>query len=154
MKDAEKTLRTKYKSARKALVGKPKKNAEPLSLEEKLKKFSLECISIIDDYRTVINRVDEEGYVSFSGPQAAMMIGLGEGGERIVRATVAKMLNNHTDSRCANLLSGLNIEMSKVIDVVKRGMLKIEGSNMDFDFVVSAKDSDADLTTFLINQIY
>ena len=147
LKDAEKTLRTKYKSARKALVGKPKKNAEPLSLEEKLKKFSLECISIIDDYRTVINRVDEEGYVSFSGPQAAMMIGLGEGGERIVRATVAKMLNNHTDSRCANLLSGLNIEMSKVIDVVKkRNAKKIEGSNMDFDFVVSAKDSDADLT--------
>ena len=65
LKDAEKTLRSKYKSARKALVGKPKKNAEPLSLEEKLKKFSLECISIIDDYRTVINRVDEEGYGKF-----------------------------------------------------------------------------------------
>ena len=135
------SLRTDYKKAKGKLLHKDKRATEK-PLHERIDQFSLDCSTIIDIFRSEVNKVDESGMPSFSGPQAAMMIGLGEGGERIVRATIAKMLNNHTDTRCSNLLSGLNIDMNKITEVVKKRSPETGTGNLEFDFVVSTSNPE------------
>lgn len=111
-----------------------------------LEDFSESVNVILEEFAEKIREAANSGIVTHSGPSAAMMIGLGQGGEAIVRAAMAKMLNNHTDTRCANLLSGLNINMREVNESIETFKKSDDSYQSKYDFSVDASDED-DLIT-------
>ena len=76
-----------------------------------LKSVANKINAIINEYRNTIDEKNADSIVTHSGANAALMIGLGQGGEQIIRAAMAKILNTHTDSRCRNIIRGLNIDL-------------------------------------------
>jgi hypothetical protein len=85
-----------------------------------LSDFGNRIKTITDSFFDEISRADAEAIITHSNAPGALMIGLGQGGEQIVRATLAKMLNNNTDTRCKNLLKGLNIDLEKLNDLMAK----------------------------------
>jgi len=108
------------------------------SLEANLNIFAQAIELKISALQEIIAELEYSNMASHSGPSGAMMIGLGQGGEQIIRAAMAKMLNTQSDERCENLLRGLNIDL----DEIKPQMVK------DFDVTISDSGHDAIVTAF------
>ena len=79
-----------------------------------LTNFSQNVNNSLTEFQDGINDLDAGELAKHSDAPSALMIGLGQGGEWIVRATLAKLLNNNSDTRCRNLLKGLNINLKEV----------------------------------------
>ena len=79
---------------------------------EELKSFDALLITALESFKEVLWEADLDQTGNAAGEAGALMIGLGEAGEHIVRAALAKMLNNYNDSRCRNLLNGLGIDVA------------------------------------------
>ena len=108
------------------------------STDKKLKVLSQHLYQAISDFRETVELQDNLASIRSSSESAALMIGLGEAGENILRATMVKLLNNHTDRRCKNLLYGMNINQ-KSIEEYKR-----EGVPEGFDFAWEDKPDTED----------
>ena len=82
-------------------------------------KFCVNLETLITEFGQKVDELSAESNVIHSGPNAALLIGLGQGGEQIVRAAMAKMMNTLSDTRSTNLLTGLNVnldDLKKVVD--------------------------------------
>lgn len=101
-----------------------------------LAAFGNRIKTITDSFFDDITRADAEAIITHSNAPGALMIGLGQGGEQIVRATLAKMLNNNTDTRCRNLLKGLNIDIEKL-----NGLIAKEKDSFDVAIPAGANDT-------------
>lgn len=101
-----------------------------------LRAFSAKLLDAITICRDLVEIQENQVTIQSSGESAALMIGLGEAGENILRATMVKLLNNHSDRRCKNLLYGLNLD----INIIKQ-FSKDNKSNFDFKLT---KDSSLD----------
>ncbi len=76
-------------------------------------KFAEQITNHIITYHGEI--VGDQFYIGeSSGTPKTMMIGLGQAGQQIVRAAVARMLNTLTDVRSQNMLKGLGLELDEV----------------------------------------
>ena len=82
---------------------------------ENFEKFVQAVGKICNDFTKEVNE-QYTGSTDVSGPPKAMMIGLGQAGQQIVRAAIARMLNTTTDVRSQNMLKGLNVNWEKVRD--------------------------------------
>lgn len=102
----------------------------------KLNQFKNEVHQIINQFKGTIEGKNAESVVTHSGSNAALMIGLGQGGEQIVRAAMAKMLNTTSDARSNNLLTGLNLNMEEVKDMIRKrdGEIDLKISDSDKDY--------------------
>ena len=88
------------------LNGKAKKNLTPMQL---LNGFEKEITQSIDNYTNTLEQSGYSGDNSASGV-GVLMIGMGQGGQQILRASMAKMLNTLTDERSRNMLNGLGVD--------------------------------------------
>ena len=112
-----------------------KGSSEPT--DKKLKLLSQNLYLAISNFRETVELQDNLASIRSSSESAALMIGLGEAGENILRATLVKLLNNHTDRRCKNLLYGLNINQNSIEEY------KREGVPEGFDFAWEDKPDAA-----------
>ena len=147
LKDALTTLIDGYKKAKnklfEILIEGENSNKDPVRHKDyssHLRTFASKCGLLIGTFSDEVEEVISSGIVTHSGPSAAMMVGLGQGGEAIVRATMAKMLNNHTDTRCANLLSGLNININEVVNAIEHS----KHENFNFNINVKNKPTEGE----------
>ena len=87
-----------------------------LSPEKLLDRFEKKVSLIIDTY---VNILEESGYTgdNSSSGVGVLMIGMGQGGQQILRASMAKMLNTLTDERSRNMLNGLGIDKAEMDDI-------------------------------------
>ena len=108
------------------------------SLKANLNIFAQGIELKISALQEIIDELEYSTQVIHSGPNGAMMIGLGQGGEQIIRAAMAKMLNTQSDQRCANLLTGLNIDL----DEIKPKDVK------NFDICISDESHNSIVTAF------
>ena len=68
----------------------------------------------INSYATKLTQTRASDLLSpTDGSPKTLMIGLGQAGQQITHAAVAKLLNTQSDSRSVNLLRGLNIDTTK-----------------------------------------
>ena len=152
IKISQQNLFVDYKKTRKSLIDKlvieiDTSDISSSQKEDLLHTFSSEVEMLLQEFLDQIQEAKNSGVITHSGPAAAMMIGLGQGGEAIVRAAMAKMLNNHTDTRCSNVLSGLNINMNDVVKaVMPQKQDPREVSDSKFNFSVDATDKDEKVT--------
>ena len=108
---------------------------------ELLYNFGNRIKTITDEFFDEISRADAEAIISHSNAPGALMIGLGQGGEQIVRAAMAKMLNNNNDTRCRNLLKGLNVDIEKLTS-----LLKNKKKSFEIAINTSGKDNFNEIT--------
>jgi hypothetical protein len=108
------------------------------SLKANLNIFAQGIELKISALQEIIDELEYSTQVVHSGPNGAMMIGLGQGGEQIIRAAMAKMLNTQSDERCENLLTGLNIDL----DEIKPKNVK------NFDICISDESHNSIVTAF------
>jgi hypothetical protein len=78
-----------------------------------LEVFVSEVEKYISGYANKLSqaRISDMSNRSYGAPRT-MMIGLGQAGQQITRAAVAKLLNTQADARSRNMLKGLGIEIS------------------------------------------
>ena len=107
-----------------------------------LKSVANKINEVINIYRNTIDEKNADSIVTHSGANAALMIGLGQGGEQIIRAAMAKILNTNTDSRCRNIIRGLNISLEE-LEAFKQ---KADG-NIDL-FIKDESEYSADISMF------
>ena len=126
IKEAEGSLKTVYEEKLKLFVDD----------KIKLNQFKNEVHQIINLFKGTVEGKNAESVVTHSGSNAALMIGLGQGGEQIVRAAMAKMLNTTSDARSSNLLTGLNLNMEEIKDMIrtKDGKIDLKISDSDKDY--------------------
>ena len=108
------SLRTHRYDMHKAYVNLVNELGEDISWEN-FEKFVQAVGKICNDFTKEVNE-QYTGSSEASGPPKAMMIGLGQAGQQIVRAAIARMLNTTTDVRSQNMLKGLNVNWEKVRD--------------------------------------
>ena len=86
--------------------------------EQGLESFVTKIEKLISGYANKLSqtRISDMANRSYGAPRT-MMIGLGQAGQQITRAAVAKLLNTQADARSRNMLKGLGIEVS--LDEIK-----------------------------------
>ncbi len=105
LRDSRQELHNAYRSHITELAGE--------FTEVKFEKFAEKITNDIISYHTQI--VGDQFYIAeSSGTPKTMMIGLGQAGQQIVRAAVARMLNTLTDVRSQNMLKGLGLDLDEV----------------------------------------
>jgi len=118
------TLITQYKTRKtklfKDLFELRKKDGES-SGRQLFEKFCVQLDGILSEFEKTLEEIHSDMTVVHSGPNAALLIGLGQGGEQIVRAAMAKMMNSLTDTRSKNLLTGLNVNISELKEAIDDG---------------------------------
>ena len=86
--------------------------AEPSEVKDALLRFQKEMWQELDHFRNI---VDDSGADTVqSEGVGALLIGLGQGGQQILRATMANLLNTTSDSRSRNMLDGLGLSSSDI----------------------------------------
>ena len=117
MKKSQTNLETRYLEHKTTLCDDLKK--EGSNVAQVINQFSQNVNNLLNEFQDEINDLDAGELAKHSEAPGALMIGLGQGGEWIVRATLAKLLNNNSDTRCRNMLKGLNINLKEVLNQYK-----------------------------------
>jgi hypothetical protein len=111
LKDAENTLSECYETQLKLFKETTKDDHSTKPATKALAAFKNSLHLAINEFKGSVESKNAQSVVTHSGSNAALMIGLGQGGEQIIRAAMAKMLNTTSDDRSSNLLTGLNLDM-------------------------------------------
>jgi len=112
--DAKKVFEDTYLKAfselEDGLSGREENDLQPVQL---LNNFEIKISQSIEVYR---NTLEESGYSGDSNASGVgvLMIGMGQGGQQILRASMAKMLNTLTDERSRNMLNGLGVKKDDI----------------------------------------
>ena len=86
--------------------------AEPADVGAALDKFGKEMWLELEHFADIMESSDTS-FVPSEGV-GALLIGLGQGGQQILRATMANLLNTTSDSRSRNMLHGLGFNGSDI----------------------------------------
>ena len=115
-----------------------------LSPEKLLDNFENKVSLIIDTY---VNILEESGYTGDNSASGVgvLMIGMGQGGQQILRASMAKMLNTLTDERSRNMLNGLGID--------KAEMDEIKSILADYDDVIDIEGDELKKLTTIFDKV-
>lgn len=73
----------------------------------------------ISDFHHEVSQASFETNSESSSEPKTIMIGLGQAGQQIVGAAVAKLLNSTSDTRSKNMLNGLGIKIEKIKELTK-----------------------------------
>jgi hypothetical protein len=89
------------------------KDGKDLQTVQLLNNFEMKISQSIEVYR---NTLEDSGYSGGSNASGVgvLMIGMGQGGQQILRASMAKMLNTLTDERSRNMLNGLGVKKDDI----------------------------------------
>lgn len=111
LKTAENILSECYEAQLKLFKETTKDDQSTKPASKALAAFKNSLHLAINEFKGSVESKNAQSVVTHSGSNAALMIGLGQGGEQIIRAAMAKMLNTTSDDRSSNLLTGLNLDM-------------------------------------------
>ena len=98
--------------------------------------FTTKLYVEVNNYVNKIESLQNIHSIQTSSENKALMIGLGEAGENILRATMVKLINSTSDRRCKNMLDGLNLN----VEVVQNFQEKAKSG---FDFKIESIEKDA-----------
>jgi hypothetical protein len=107
LKNLRKKLATTYKSTIKTL-----KKEDKITIET-LNSFVTTIEGAIKTFSTKLSQKSGVNYTASVGAPRTMMIGLGQAGQQITRAAIARLLNTPSDVRSKNMLKGLNIQLEE-----------------------------------------
>jgi hypothetical protein len=137
--EAKNSLIKKYNesinSLTKRLSGNVDLGEKETKTHDPLEGFAEKVDAAVQQYLEDLKETYRDAVIQHSEAPGALMIGLGQGGEQIVRATMAKLLNNPTDTRCKNLIKALNID--------QKGLnVEIKNLKCGYDLTVPTKEKD------------
>ena len=134
LKASKKKLVTEFSNSRDILLKNLEESKENRNQMNALfLKFCVNLETHITEFGQKVDELSAESNVTHSGPNAALLIGLGQGGEQIVRAAMAKMMNTLSDTRSTNLLTGLNVNLENLKKVVDPPVFEKTVTNCDED---------------------
>ena len=136
-------IQAKLDSAQGALVkkftehlDKAKKEYATAREQKTIDDFTTKLYVEVNTYVNKIENLQNIHSIQTSSENKALMIGLGEAGENILRATMVKLINSTSDRRCKNMLDGLNLNVEVVQDFQER-------AKSGFDFKIESIEKDA-----------
>lgn len=108
------------------LLGELKKSCREEEDDEKrvtaTQKFAAQLGTLIEEFASKVFDV-HDGPMDDQGGMGCMMIGMGQGGQQILRATLARLMNTLSDERSENMLKGLGIDFETLEEMEKSGTL-------------------------------
>ena len=108
LKEKRKILLTLSKSLRNQMTPERYNRSELLAVCDKISGAVQNFSIALDETQHLVSSQSV-------GEPKTMMIGLGQAGQQIVKSAIARYLNDSSDTRCANILAGLNIDPTSPI---------------------------------------